>query len=137
MAIVAEPRIQRRVRADAEQVPRLRAAVRAFTRDHCDHCEETEQTVALAVTEACSNVVRHAYPDGPGELWLTGRLDGDQFTVTVVDEGVGVDADTHRAGLGLGLPLMRELAATTITSNQLGTLVHLRFPRTSPTGPRR
>jgi len=118
-------------------VPRLRAAIRAFTRDHCDHCDETEQTVALAVTEACSNVVRHAYPDGPGALWLTGRVDSDQFTVTVVDEGVGVDADTDRAGLGLGLPLMRELATTTITSNQHGTRVQLRFPRTSPTRPSR
>src|SRR4051794_4254670 len=137
MAIVAEPRIQRRVRADAEQVPRLRAAIRAFTRDHCDHSDEAEQTVALAVTEACSNVVPHAYPDSPGELWLTGRLDGDQFTVTVVDEGVGVDAATDRAGLGLGLPLMRDLAATTIPSTQQGTLVQLRSPRPSPPRPSR
>ena len=87
---MAAPRIEKRVRADAEQVPRLRAAVAAFTRDHCDHSAETGQAVALAVTEACSNAVRRAYPGTSGELTLTGRVDGDQLTLTVVDEGVGL-----------------------------------------------
>jgi serine/threonine-protein kinase RsbW len=129
---LAAPRIQRRVPADAEQVPRLRAAIIAFTRDHCHHSEETRQIVALVLTEACSNVVRHAYPDTPGELTLAAWVDDDELTLVVADEGVGLDVETRRPGLGLGLRLMRELTATTITSNAHGTDVRLRFPRTSP-----
>jgi serine/threonine-protein kinase RsbW len=126
---LAAPRIQTRVPADAEQMPRLRAAVTAFIRDHCDHSDETRQTVALAVTEACSNVVRHAYPDTPGELTLTAWVDDHELTLIVVDEGIGLNGETRRAGLGLGLPLMRELATTTITSGRHGTQVRLTFPR--------
>jgi serine/threonine-protein kinase RsbW len=131
MAVVAAPRIQRRVPADAEQVPRLRAAVTAFTRRHCDHSEETRQAVALAVTEACANVVRHAYPDTPGALTLTAWVDDVDLTLLIVDDGTGFNGDTRRAGLGLGLPLMRMLATTTITSDQRGTQVTLGFPRRS------
>jgi two-component sensor histidine kinase len=137
MAIVAAPRIEKRVRADAEQVPRLRAAVAAFARDHCDHSDETEQAVALAVTEACANVVRHAYPGTSGELTVTGRVDGDQLTLTVVDAGVGLGTKARPAAGGLGLQLMRELATTTISSDQHGTRVYLRFPRTTATQPSR
>jgi two-component sensor histidine kinase len=128
---VAAPRVQRRVPADAEQVPRLRAAITAFTRDHCDHDEETRQIVALVVTEACSNVVLHAYPDAPGELTLAAWVDDDELTLVVADEGIGLDGETRCAGPGLGLRLMRELTTATITSNAHGTDVRLRLPRTS------
>jgi two-component sensor histidine kinase len=114
-------------------VPRLRAAVTAFTRRHCDHSEETRQAVALVVTEACANAVRHAYPDAPGDLTLRAWVQDDELMLLVADTGVGLslNGETRRAGLGLGLPLMRELATTTITSDQHGTQVELRFPRTS------
>jgi serine/threonine-protein kinase RsbW len=105
--------------------------VAAFTRDHCDHSEETRQAVALAVTEACSNVVRHAYPDTPGELTLTAWVVDDDLTLLVVDQGIGLNGTRYDAGLGLGLLLMRRLATTTITSNQHGTEVRLGFPRRS------
>jgi serine/threonine-protein kinase RsbW len=133
MAILAAPWIQRRVPADAQQVPRLRAAVTAFTRCHCDHSEEIRHAVALAVTEACTNVVRHAYPDTEGELTLNVWVDDDELMLLVADTGIGLSRNgtPRRAGLGLGLPLMRELATTTITSDQHGTQVRLRFPRTS------
>lgn len=130
---LAAPRIDERVPADAEQVPRLRAAVTAFSSEHCDHSDETREIIALAVTEACSNVVRHAYPDTRGELALTASLDNDELTLLVTDEGVGLNSETHRPGLGLGLPLMHQLATTTITSNRHGTRVLLRFPRTTAT----
>jgi two-component sensor histidine kinase len=133
MAILAAPWIQRRVPADAQHVPRLRAAVGAFTRRHCDHSEETRQAVALVVTEACANVVRHAYPEAQGELTLKAWVQDDELMLLVADTGVGLSPNgaNRSAGLGLGLPLMRELATTTITSDQHGTQVELRFPRSS------
>jgi serine/threonine-protein kinase RsbW len=112
-------------------VPRLRAAIVAFTRDHCDHSEDTRQIVALVLTEACSNVVRHAYPDTAGELTLAAWVDDDELILVVADEGIGLDGETRCPGLGLGLSLMRELTDATITSDAHGTDVRLRFPRTS------
>jgi serine/threonine-protein kinase RsbW len=126
---VPAPRIQRRVPADAEQVPRLRAAVTAFTRRHCVHSEETRQAVALAVTEACGNVVRHAYPDSRGELTLTAWVDDDELTLLVADAGIGLGGATSDAGLGLGLRLMREVANARVSCGRRGTQVRLTFPR--------
>jgi serine/threonine-protein kinase RsbW len=126
---LAAPRIQRRVRADAEQIPRLRAAVARFVAEHWDHSEETRQAIALVVTEACTNVVLHAYPQALGELTLTGWIDEDEFTLVIVDNGIGLDGASTHNGLGLGLRLIRELADADISSNHHGTQVRLTFAR--------
>jgi anti-sigma regulatory factor (Ser/Thr protein kinase) len=58
------------------------------------------------VSEAVTNVVRHAYPEGGGTFALTiGRV-GGEVVVTVRDFGVGLrprieDGDSLRLGLGL------------------------------------
>ena len=45
----------------------------------------------LAVTEACTNVVRHAYHDGqPGPIEIVIRPDGDQLELIVSDQGAGI-----------------------------------------------
>ena len=129
--MVAAIGIQHRVPADADQVPGLRRAATTFASTYCDH--DTLQRVALAVTEACSNVVRHAYPDGSGELTLTARLDGSCVIFEVTDEGAGLTGSEPRDdGLGMGLMLMRRLATAHIASNGPGTRVELRFPRRPP-----
>ena len=64
------------------------------------------------VTEACSNVVTHAYePDETGELRVVAGVDGDQVVVTVSDSGRGIRplADVERRSLRLGLPLIAAL----------------------------
>jgi anti-sigma regulatory factor (Ser/Thr protein kinase) len=50
--------------------------------------------VILAVDEACSNVIRHAFPDGmSGSYRLCAALDDKNIHLTVEDEGRGVDLD--------------------------------------------
>jgi serine/threonine-protein kinase RsbW len=66
----------------------------------------------LAVTEACTNVVRHAYDDRePGQLEIVIRPDGgDVLQVIVSDHGRGIGPSPDTAGPGLGLPLIAALA---------------------------
>ncbi len=67
--------------------------------------------VELAVTEACTNVVRHAYREGGGRLNLKLTADPGRLEVVVTDTGVGMQAvGVNLDGAGLGLPLMASLA---------------------------
>ncbi|MBI5104902.1 MAG: ATP-binding protein [Solirubrobacterales bacterium] len=73
--------------------------------------------VKLAVTEACTNVVVHAYPEGDGPMAVSAALDDRRLTVVVADEGRGILPRPDSPGLGLGLPLIATLAE----SLELGT----------------
>lgn len=128
--MVAAQGIQQRVPADADQVPGLRRAASAFAAAYCDH--DTQSAVALAVTEACTNVVRHAYPSGHGDLTLIGRLDDNHVIFEIADHGRWLAGLSRDKGLGMGLSLMQRLADTHITSNRPGTRVELRFRRRPP-----
>jgi serine/threonine-protein kinase RsbW len=72
--------------------------------------------VRLAVSEACSNVVRHAYHGrDPGLLWIDATVAGGELVILVRDAGVGLTnaaPASHYDGLGMGLGLvvMRTLA---------------------------
>ena len=69
------------------------------------------EDMRLAVTEACTNVVRHAYADGePGPVEILIRPDGDMLLVVVTDEGRGLGSSAHSSGPGLGLPLIAALS---------------------------
>jgi len=63
-----------------------------------------------AVTEACTNVVRHAYPGRSGTLDVVVRPEGERLEVTVADSGRGMGPSPDRRGPGLGLPLIAALA---------------------------
>jgi serine/threonine-protein kinase RsbW len=65
----------------------------------------------LAVTEACTNVVRHAY-ESEGTIDVVVRPRGDALEVVVADEGRGIGPSPDTAGPGLGLPLIAALADT-------------------------
>lgn len=87
--------------------------------------------IAVAVGEACSNVVVHAYRDSstPGEMVVAASvLDGD-LTVQVIDYGVGMIPRFDSPGIGMGVPLMSQLADAfeSKTSARDGTEVCMRF----------
>jgi serine/threonine-protein kinase RsbW len=71
----------------------------------------------LALTEACSNVVRHAYKEQPaGEVEVRYELDEDKLSVEVVDEGIGFDPEVAAAAAGdeldeggLGISIIRAI----------------------------
>jgi anti-sigma regulatory factor (Ser/Thr protein kinase) len=73
--------------------------------------EQLLSDIRLAVTEACSNVVVHAYAGRPaGPLDVLATVLEDELTVIVRDEGPGIGPHPGSPGLGLGLPLIASLA---------------------------
>jgi serine/threonine-protein kinase RsbW len=84
------------------------------------------------VTEACMNVVVHAYQGQPGPLSVEAKADADGLTVVVRDEGAGIRprADTERDSLRLGLSLIAALSSSFSISGGLdrGTEVTMRVP---------
>jgi anti-sigma regulatory factor (Ser/Thr protein kinase) len=65
-----------------------------------------------AVSEACNNVVMHAYDGGPGPLAVLLYVDPDAIEVLVRDQGSGIplSAPADDRMQGVGLPIIRALA---------------------------
>jgi serine/threonine-protein kinase RsbW len=74
--------------------------------------DATLSDIKLAVTEACTNVVVHAYDDDEGPMGLRAAVDAHTLTLIVVDRGRGIVPRTDSPGLGLGLPLIATLTQT-------------------------
>jgi anti-sigma regulatory factor (Ser/Thr protein kinase) len=112
-----EPDLVLTLPARAENVAVVRHAFGGLG-DVMDVADQTLSDIKLAVTEACTNVVVHAYPgrdDGP--LGVTATVDEGSLTVVVRDHGRGIVPRPDSPGLGLGLPLIATLAE----SLELGT----------------
>ena len=85
------------------------------------------------VSEACMNVVVHAYEGRPGPLDVQAVPDEDGLTVVVRDEGVGIKpkaADFDRDSLRLGLSLIAALSGSFSISgsSDRGTEITMRLP---------
>jgi serine/threonine-protein kinase RsbW len=101
----------RTVPAVPENVAGLRHSVVGLaSRNGADESVQTD--IALAVGEACANVVVHAYPPGDvGPLIVHAEVrKGREIVVTVCDQGQGMTPRPDSPGLGLGLPLIANLA---------------------------
>jgi serine/threonine-protein kinase RsbW len=84
------------------------------------------------VTEACMNVVVHAYDGQSGPLGVEAEPDSAGLTVTVRDEGAGFkpSAEDGRESLRLGLSLIAALSSSFSIAGGLdrGTEVSMRVP---------
>lgn len=75
--------------------------------------DEVTQAVALAVSEAVTNAVVHAYDaEERGHVRVSCNPDGERFIVEVVDEGAGIWLRQDSPGLGHGLAMVGALAHT-------------------------
>src|SRR3954452_19545765 len=94
-------------------------------------CASAIKAIALAVSEAVTNVVLHAYRDRePGQVWLElSRPCPDAIEVVVADEGSGMAPRSDSPGLGLGLPLIGRLsdAVGLRAAVNGGTVLTMRF----------
>ena len=88
----------------------------------------------LAVTEACTNVVRHAYGGREGTIDVIGRPRGELLEVVVTYEGRGLDPSPDTAGPGLGLALIEALTHSfeVERSDHAGSRLVMSFRRRTP-----
>jgi serine/threonine-protein kinase RsbW len=89
-----------------------RAAVVSYARSQ-GASQEMLARIALAVSEAVTNVVVHAYRGAPaaGIVQLTAEIAGGELLVVVSDRGSGLRAGDPTEGLGLGLAIIAQSAS--------------------------
>jgi anti-sigma regulatory factor (Ser/Thr protein kinase) len=114
--------------ATPEAGPILRKALAAVARE-CGLGEQRVNDVKLAVTEAVTNVIRHAYDrQTPGEVIATADVDAGTLRIVIADTGAGMGSRSDNPGLGLGLPLIARLADTVeVVRKSPGTEIHITF----------
>jgi anti-sigma regulatory factor (Ser/Thr protein kinase) len=114
--------------AAPEAVPVLRHAAADFAAEQgadTDLCGD----IALAVSEAVTNAVKHSRAHEDEQVRLTASVAEDWLEIRVADRGTGFGL-AESDGLGLGLPTIARLAAQlTISQEGLGTELLMRFPR--------
>jgi serine/threonine-protein kinase RsbW/stage II sporulation protein AB (anti-sigma F factor) len=123
--------------AEAATVATIRGGVREFARSH-GAAKPLLIDLALAVTEAVTNSVVHAFVGRePGTVRTSIRAGTGELIVTVVDDGRGMQPRADSPGLGLGLPTIASLT----TSMDMhappggGTAVTMTFAAPSVHGP--
>jgi anti-sigma regulatory factor (Ser/Thr protein kinase) len=123
--------LQMKLPAKAENVAVIRHALSGMA-EQIGMDEAGVADLKTVVTEACTNVVVHAYPNGDGPLLVEAEPDEEGLTVTVRDSGSGIspEADSDRASLKLGLSLIAALSSSFSISGGLhrGTEVMMRVP---------
>ena len=109
METVSE-RVDIEIAAAAPGVPLVRHALRGLL-SGLDVDDDVIADIALAVTEACTNAVVHAYPSGSaGTIQITASHVAGGLAVTVRDHGGGMSARVDTPGLGVGLPVIAAIA---------------------------
>jgi serine/threonine-protein kinase RsbW len=94
--------------AEPSSVAEARAAVAEFAAAAGANATQID-AMRLAVSEAVTNAVLHAYGGGPGQIQLTAALAGPELWILVADEGGGMQPEADRPGLGLGLGLISQV----------------------------
>ena len=110
--MIVTPDLELKLPARAENVAVVRHAFGGFA-EALSVDEQTLADIKLAVTEACTNVVIHAYESGEeGDLEVDACVDEQRLTVVIRDNGRGIVPRPDSPGLGLGLPLIATLTET-------------------------
>src|SRR5947208_9758715 len=87
--------------------------------------------IELAVSEAVTNAVQHAYPDPGrrGSVSVAAEVADGALVVTVADDGAGMRPRPDSPGLGLGLPLISQMTHSfeVLQPPAGGTVLSMRF----------
>ncbi len=107
--------VRLRIPARAEFVALARLALTGLA-DLTELSDETLAELKLAITEAVSNSVRHAYDGDGGQVEIVYELTGSELRIEVVDDGAGFDPSSppalegeELAEGGLGIAIIRTI----------------------------
>lgn len=75
-----------RLRAEPRVLADVRRVLRRWLRDRGASDQDTAQ-ITLAVNEACTNAIEHAYSPAPAEFELRATANDDEVTIVVRDSG--------------------------------------------------
>jgi serine/threonine-protein kinase RsbW len=112
---IGTPRVRLTIPAKPEYITLVRLALSGLSGLR-PLSEETLSDMKLAVTEACTNSVRHGYQDGGGRVEILYELQPDRLVVEVADDGPGFDASGGRpteenlAEGGLGIAIIKAVS---------------------------
>ncbi len=128
------PNVRLNLANTAENVAVVRAVLSAIA-EGVGVAPEELGDIRTAVTEACNNVVLHAYAGERGPMDIAIELARDAMLVSVRDRGVGIGERAYQEPdrterLGLGLHVIRTLARRVEFDEPpgRGTLVRLELP---------
>lgn len=125
--VTRTPDLELKLPARADNVAVIRHAFGGFA-EALSVDEQTLADIKLAVTEACTNVVIHAYEDGEeGDLEVDASIDDERLTVIIRDNGRGIVPRPDSPGLGLGLPLIATLAESLELGKNFGDHTEVRM----------
>jgi PAS domain S-box-containing protein len=106
-----EGRIELELTAEPSAVGRIRSALRDFAAS-VGAPAALLGDLALAVSEAATNAIMHAYVDrDAGRIRLVARAGVDELVVNVMDDGRGMQPRPDSPGMGIGLPTIGQLAS--------------------------
>jgi serine/threonine-protein kinase RsbW len=114
-ATVGSQAIRLTIPAKAEYIALVRLALSGLSRLR-PLSEEVLGDLKLAVTEACTNSVRHGYANGEGTVEILYELQPDRLVVEVADDGPGFDAagdepsEENLAEGGLGIAIIKAVS---------------------------
>jgi len=120
--------------AKPEYITLGRLALTAIARAR-ELSEETLADLKLALTEACTNSVKHAYGPASGTVEIAYEIEHDHIAIEVCDEGSGFQTPTNLEEVdelsegGLGLAIIRAIVDELEISEKTGGGSRLRFTR--------
>jgi anti-sigma regulatory factor (Ser/Thr protein kinase) len=128
MTVGGQQKLIRKYDAVAGSVPAARGELTDFARS-AGASEEELQSIRLAVSEALTNAVLHAYRGSSGQVHVSAAVAGDELWVLISDDGAGLHAGGESTGLGIGLAVIAELSDSFSVVNRAsgGTEVRIRF----------
>ncbi|HET9074015.1 MAG TPA: ATP-binding protein [Solirubrobacteraceae bacterium] len=114
--------------ADADAPRTARRAIAGLA-ERAGASREELDAVHTIISEAVTNVVRHAYPDGPGPVYIDAAVVGRDLSILIVDAGRGPRVPSPHPGLGMGWKLMAQLTTrwTVVARGEGGTMLYLRL----------
>lgn len=132
---MSDHRIRLRIPARPEYLVLCRLALAGVARIR-PICQDDLSDLKLALTEACSNSMRHAYDDGEGAVEIEIEVAADSIAIEVRDDGPGFEhvarptasGELDEGGLGLAIieAVVDELV---VDSRSGGTGSRVRFRR--------